>query len=495
MKTRRQFVRNLVVGGLSLPLFEGGLLRTARAASGVGIASHPIEGVFPGFASLTVAEKIARIEQVASAARSHPSGIMICMPFVTRDGLRVVREEDFEGMDQFTYNFGHSFKAVTDFFTNENSITVSGSHLAAQSIRYQATGEPGALAAAREAYRSLRIVYEFGVAADNPGFMGKPFHFQYSVHTTGDQYLHALWGLWTFYPVASSSEQAEIRAMIVAMADYQIKVDYTIFNRSGGSWNQRLDPTDYNAIMAAIVAAAYRFTRDTRYRDAYEFVIQTGKWKTHRRIDYIIEQFKDGTYKPRPWDKLAGARVEEGEFAHWEQIQHSQFTAIAASIIHESLPDLFTAQDLSDVVGLWWDDYTVGFDDEFGGYLYWFLVSTKDRSWRRVPRTKRVPREEWFGGHPMLSFASEWIYGDCLARFLWTAMVVVRHCPPKRDQAVAFVSKVLAQLEPKHLLWICDPDGRQIPPELRYFTEFLSSEVPECVIASYWEGRRLNLWS
>ena len=74
-------------------------------------------------------------------------------------------------------------------------------------------------------------------------------------------------------------------------------------------------------------------------------------------------------------------------------------------------------------------------------------------------------------------------------------MVVARHCPPKRAEAVAFARETLERLQPHHLLWISDPDGKQIPPELRYFTEFLSSEVPECMIASYWEGRRLNLWS
>lgn len=95
----------------------------------------------------------------------------------------------------------------------------------------------------------------------------------------------------------------------------------------------------------------------------------------------------------------------------------------------------------------------------------------------------------------MLSFASKWVYGDCLARFQWTAMVVARHCPEKRDEAAAFAATTLRKLQPRHLLWISDPDGRQIPPEVNYFTRFLSSEVPENVIASYWEGRRLKLWA
>jgi len=465
------------------------------AAPPSGLPDHPIDRLLPDFGGLSPEEKIRRIEQLTSAARAHPSGIMVCMPYITAQGLRQVRTADFDGMDQFSTNFGHRFKAITDFFDNENSITVSGSHLAAQSVRFAATGEPAALAAARVAYRSLRIVFEFGEAAGQRGFMGKPFHFEYSAHTTGDQYLHLLWGLWTFHPVASAGEQAEIRDMIQAVADYQIAVDYTIFNRTGGNWNNRLDPTDYNAVMAALVAAAYKMTGESKYRDAYEFVVRTGKWQTHRRIDYIIEQFRNGTYQAQPWDKIAGAEVAAGEFAHWEQIQHCQFTAISAAIIHECVPDLFTSDDLSRVLALWWADQPMGFDREGWNYLYWFLVSTRDRSWRAVERTPRLPREQWFGGHPTLSFASKWIYGDCLARFQWTAMVVARHCPAKRAEAAAFAAETLRRLQPRHLLWMSDPDGKQMPPELRYFTEFLSSEAPECLIASYWEGRRLKLWT
>jgi len=449
----------------------------------------------PGFADQSTEQKIRSIEKLTSKARAHPSGIMVCMPKIAPEGLRPVRTKDFEGMDQFSFNFGHKFKSITDFFTNENSVTASGSHLAAQSIRFKATGEAEAMAGARAAYKSLRTVFEFGKEAGERGFMGKPFHFEYSAHTTGDQYLHTLWGLWSFYPIASPEEQAEVHDMIVAIADYQIKVDYTIFNRSGGDWNNRLDPTDYNAIMAAIVAAAYKLTGDVKYREAYEFVMLSSKWRTHRRLDDIIDQFRDGSYEAKPWDKIAKANVEGGEFAHWEQVQHCQFLAISASIIHESVPDLFTSEDLSDVLALWWADQPVGFDRDSWGYLYWFIVSSKDRSWRQCERTERMPREEWFGGHPMLSYTSSWIYGDCLARFLSTAMIVAKHCPPCRGEAVAFAAETFQRLEPRHLLWIADPDGKQVPPELHYFTEFLSSEVPECLIASYWEGRHLQLWS
>lgn len=492
---RRNFLKTVLAGGLTLPLGNLSGADHPAGPNALAGASDALNGLLPDFDRISPGEKIRRIERLVSAGRRHSSGIMVCMPYVAPEGLRQVRTSDFEGQDQFSVNFGHKFKAITDFFDNENSITTSGSHLAAQSIRFKATYDPAALAAARVAYRSLRTIFQFGVDAGVPGFMGKPFHFEYSAHTTGDQYLHTLWGLWTFLPIASPAEQSEIRDMLITMADYQMEVDYTIFNRSGGSWNNRLDPTDYNAIMAAIVAVAYKLSGDQKYRDAYKYVVETGNWRTHRRIDYIVEQFQDGTYEPQQWDKIAGAKTDTGEFAHWEQIQHCQFTAISSAIIHECVPDLFTSEDLSRVLALWWADQPMGFDPVNWNYLYWFIISTKDRSWRPVEMTPRLPREEWMGGHPMLSFASKWVYGDCLARFQWTAMVVARHCPPQRESAARFAAGTLQRLEPRHLLWISDPDGQQIPASANYFSHFLSSEVPENMIASYWEGRRLKLWS
>jgi hypothetical protein len=489
--SRRRFVRALLAGSAALPLLR---MRALAATSGEP-KPHPIDALLPGFRERSVADKIQRVERLTTAARAHPSGIFVCMPKVDHTGLRQVRTQDFDGMDKFAENFGLRFKSVTDFFDNENSITTSGSHLAAQSTRYLASREPSALAAAEAAFASLRRIHEFGVEQGRPGFLGKPYHFEYSTHTTGDQYLHALWGLWTFLPIAPPARQAEIRAMITSMADHMIATDFTTHYADGRSWNMREDPTDYNAIMAALVAAAYRVTGDAKYRDSCRFVMRTGKWTTHRRLDLTISRIREGKWNPPRWGRLAGAEKRPDEFVHWEEIQHCQFTAIAASIIHEALPELLSAEELSRVVALWWDDFRTGFDRKNWGYLYWFFVSAKDRSWRPCPRTPRAPRDLWIGGHPMISFTAPWIYGDCMARFLWTAVVVARHCPDRREEAAEFCRETYRRLRPDHLLWISDPDGKQIPAELKYFTEFLSSEVPECLIASYWEGRRLKLWT
>jgi hypothetical protein len=493
MNTRRAFVKTLVVGGVSLPLLD--LLASSSPGANLGGGPNPIEGLFPGFNTLTLRQKIEWIERQTSATRAHPSGIFVCMSKVTPEGLRPVRASDFAGMDQFTDNFGLKFRSVTDFFNNENSITTSGSHLAAQSVRFLASGDPAALAAARKAYGSLHRIYQLGVEHGRAGFMGKPYHFEFSGHTTGDQYLHAMWGLWTFYPVASPDEQAEIRTMIQAFADYLIAADFTLHFENGNHFDMGRDYSDYNAIMAAVVAAAYKLSGDKKYLPAFEHVMSHGRWMTHNRLDWTIGEIKSGKWREPSWETFVHNQKRPGEFVHWEQIIHCQFTAIAASIIHDCMPDRFTSADLDRTVQLWWADHAMGFDPNYWGYLYWFLVSASDRSWRPCPRTERTAKEHWIGGHPMLSYTASWMFGECLTRFLWTAMVAARHCPQLRDEAAGFAAESLKRLQPQHLLWIRDPDGRQVPPELRYFTEFLSSEVPEGMIATYWEGTRLKLWS
>lgn len=493
MSNRRQFMKSLAAGAATWSW----LGRATAQANQPAVASppNPITGLLPGFERLTPREKIQRIQHLMEVGRIHPSGIPLCMPKVTPEGLRQVRTSDFDGMDRFSDNFGLKFKSVTDFFDNENSIFTAGAQLAAEALRFEVTSEPQALVAARRALASLRTIYELGVAQGRAGFLGKPYHFEFSSHTTGDQYLHALWGMWTFFPIASAADQAEIRMMIRGMADDMIAADFTLHFTDGRRANMREDPTDYNAIMGALVAAAYRMTGENKYRDSLQFVLRSGRWMQENRLDRIIDQIRSGRWRVPAQEKFVGEHKRPDEFVHWEQIQHSQFTAVAATIIHESAPDLLPAAELSRILKLWWMDYRAGFDREHWGYLYWFLVSAKDRSWRPCPRTARLPREQWFGGHPMLSYTAPWIYGDCLPRFLWTAVVVARHCPEERDEAVTFCAETFRRLRPDHLLWISDPDGKQIPPELRYFTEFLSSEVPEGVVASYWEGRKLKLWS
>lgn len=494
MPTRRQFVKTLAAGTVTLPWLDLSAAPPGGAPA-TALAPNPIMQVLPGFEALPTLGKIRRIQRLMETGRAHPSGILLCMPKVTAEGLRQVRDSDFDGMDRFSDNFGLKFKSVTDFFDNENSIFSSGCHLAAQSLRYEVTGEPEALAGARRALASLRAIYELGVAQGRTGFLGKPYHFEFSSHTTGDQYNHALWGMWTFFPLASAAEQAEIRMMIRAMADEMMAADFTLHFSNGRHFNMREDTTDYNAIMAALVAAAYKLTGESKYRDSLQLVLRNARWMHERRLDRTIRLIKAGEWRVPPWEKFAGTHKRPDEFIHWEEIIHCQFTVCAATIIHESAPDILPAAELSRIASLWWEDCVTGFDREHWGYLYWFLVSAKDRSWHAFPATPRVPREEWYGGHPMLSYASHWIFGDALARFLWTAVVVARRCPEQREAAVTFCTETYRRLGPEHLLWIRDPDGKQIPPELRYFTEFMSSEVPEGVVASYWEGRRLKLWS
>ena len=53
---------------------------------------------------------------------------------------------------------------------------------------------------------------------------------------------------------------------------------------------------------------------------------------------------------------------------------------------------------------------------------------------------------------------------------------------------------MMASLDWKRLHWLFDADGTQLIPELSYYGECLSSEIPSSCLAAYWRGRCDGLW-
>jgi hypothetical protein len=70
------------------------------------MSPHPIDALLPGLVKLDPAAIVAAVERLTTAARVHPSGIFVCMPFVTAAGLRPMRTEDFGAMDRPDDNWG-----------------------------------------------------------------------------------------------------------------------------------------------------------------------------------------------------------------------------------------------------------------------------------------------------------------------------------------------------------------------------------------------------
>jgi len=75
-----------------------------------------------------------------------------------------------------------------------------------------------------------------------------------------------------------------------------------------------------------------------------------------------------------------------------------------------------------------------------------------------------------------------------------TSAIAAEHCPGEREQIKSVGRRMLESVDDVHLRWLYDPDGRQLLPELSYYGECLSSEVPASFLAAYWKGRCDKLW-
>ena len=108
----------------------------------------------------------------------------------------------------------------------ENSPMVMGELLAAMERKFKVTGDARARRLMARCYNGLRKVYELSQPVA-PGFFCKPYGGVMSDETSSDQYNYALYAFDVYYPYATEAEKAEIREMVVKMADFWMSRDYS----------------------------------------------------------------------------------------------------------------------------------------------------------------------------------------------------------------------------------------------------------------------------
>jgi hypothetical protein len=167
---------------------------------------------------------------------------------------------------------------------------------------------------------------------------------------------------------------------------------------------------------------------------------------------------------------------------------HAKFVTVAADLIVQS-----RASDLplGEITRRWWSEWPYGMDENFLGY-YWFAVDLVNDIWRPLPRTQLLPKERWLFGDPFTSYLSEARWNEPLCRFMISSVIAAEHNPDPEIQSVA--RRMVRSLDPTHLHWIVDLDGKQLLPELSYYGQCLSSEAPGSFLAAYWKARKDRLW-
>ncbi len=454
---------------------------------------NPVPSPLTALAGASIEEKAGLIQAFYQDLAFHESGIMYSLMKIDGDRIRPFEPRDFEGIDAFDFS-GWRIKPAGpwEYRNNENSITTSGIYLAAQTYRYLATDDEAAMEQALKAFRSLDLIYRLGEEDGRAGWMGKPYGFRLSDQTSGDQYLDATWGLFTFLQIAPAAEAKRARQMLIGFADYWRKIDYTIFYLKV-TWSNKHEEHAYNAIFMAINWIAFHLTGDPVYRAEAARFQEIARWQSETGVGAWKRKIHTGEIVDWEFNRLVEDYLGPNEFLCWETTIHSKFTAIAAEILNQLAPEVLPDPDLTTTLETWWKTWSIGMGEDLLPY-YYFIVNVQKDSWRPAPRTERLPRDQWLLGQPGLSYTSQKRWMEPLCRFLITSVITAEHSDHLRQPAIALAKDIMEKVDEVRIKWQHDPDGKQIVPECGDVKEVLSSEMPASYLAAFWRGRGQGFW-
>ncbi len=448
-----------------------------------------------GLPGATAAETATRIQALYDRVAFHSSGLMYSMQRLVDGEVRPFEPRDFEGAF-----FVKSLKidGAWEYLHGENSITHAGIYLAAQAYRIQVEDTPEARAQAARAFRSLELIFAMGVKEDKPGWMCKPYGFRPSDQTSPDQYLDACWGLYAYYAVAPADHRRKIEEMVAAFADYWRSVDYTL-TYFGHVWNFGAWGGYGNAKLILVNALAHHFTGRQVYLDEARKFLDRADWTTGSSVTgwrcRLERERREGglqAHNETPVGGWATPLLKPGEVLFWETAIHCKFVVVAAEILQETHPELIGGR-LPSIMEMWWEQGCYGTGDDMLPY-YWFAADFLKGTWRPLPNTPMLPPESWAFGDPFMGSINQVRWAEPLARSIVTSVIACRHAPGVAERAGAMVRRIIETLDETRLHWMVDPDGKQLPPEIAYYGQSLSSEMGASFLAAYWRGRKDGLW-
>ena len=456
------------------------------------LTTHDLLNGLPGQAP---AEKAARVQALYDRAAFHSSGLMYSMQRLVDGEVRPFEPRDFEGAF-----FVKSLKidGAWEYLHGENSITHAGIYLAAQAYRIRAEDTPDAREQAAKAFRSLEIIYEMGVKEGKPGWMCKPYGFRPSDQTSPDQYLDACWGMYAYHAVAPAEHRCKIGKMIADFADYWRSVNYTL-TYFGNHWNFGEWGGYGNAKLILVNALAHHFTGKQVYLDEVRRFLDRADWITASSVTQwrarLGQEQREGKLQAHNETPIGGwvtPLLKPGEVLFWEAAIHCKFVAVAAEILQETHPEIIGGH-LPALLEMWWEQGNYGTGEDMLPY-YWFAADFLNNTWRPLPNTPMLPRERWAFGDPFMGCINQVRETEPLARSIVTSVIAGRHAPAVAERAIGMARRIMDVLDETRLHWMVDPDGKQLPPEIRYYGQCLSSEMGASFLAAYWRGRKEGWW-
>ena len=438
----------------------------------------------PELEGLDLCGKARVIQSLLEESFFHPSGLFYSILLI--DGphhVRPMARADMEGISdaQVEGCAGAETReaAKNEGMTFENSITSAGNYLQAQTARFAATAAPAAYAEAVRALNSLRMIYDHGREHGRAGWLGKPYGLVPKDHSTPDQYLDALLGLYRFREIAAAAERETIEEMLRDIADFMTRRNYQIWNL-----NDAVDSRPWilaepycNATYVLAQGLAFRVTGADKYRQEALRLAGLSHWRDESNLDL--------------WRSQGLERM-----LMFERVCLGGYVLKAAGAIAEILPEVFSATPEAQAATLdcmckrWWRFCQLGMDTD-GYQHYWIDIDVRNGTWQPtgIRPIEKPPFPGTFG-----SYYSDVRWNDQLYRILTGAFTVVEHCPELRAPTLVWIRDLMAKTNGQRLRWMVDPDGQQLKPDIRWMECQLSSEAPFHYLTAYWRGRTEGFW-
>ncbi len=198
-----------------------------------------------------------------------------CRPLDSRDKLPALSLIDCDSVDFWTY---------------EDAGMATGAFLAAESLRSELDGAPGAFRNAQNAFEGICYIYRLGMKKCE-GFFPKPYGGKYSEHFSRDQYLMVMDGLARFHRIANAEQKKRCTRMICAMSDYWRHIDYSPDYFSLGRSSHLRD--HIGGMFLGVAYIPYHLTRQQKYHD--EFIRLLEQENLGKRMDVTLRSlFRSG---------------------------------------------------------------------------------------------------------------------------------------------------------------------------------------------------------
>ena len=437
----------------------------------------------PELDSLDLEAKADVIQSLVEKSFFHPSGLFYSMLLI--DGphhLRPMTRADMATADLHGSPDEETAEAAkSEGYTFENSITSAGNYLQSQAARFRATADPAARAEAVRALGSLRLIFDYGRKHGRAGWLGKPYGLVPKDHSTPDQYLDALLGLYRFREIASADERQTIDAMLRDIADFMTRRNYQIWNldepEDSRSWN--LAEPYCNATYVLAQALAFRATGEEKYRREALRLAGLSHWREESNLDLWRRQGLD-------------------RMLMFERVCLGGYVLKAAGATAEILPEVFgdtpeaQADALRRMCSRWWAFCQLGMDGD--GYQHYRIdIDVKNGTWRPTG-IRPIDKDHPSIPGTFFSSYSDVRWNDQLYRIMASGITVVEHCPELREPTLAWIKDLMAKTNGRRLRWMVDPDGRQLVADCRWMECQISSEAPFHYLTTYWHGRKAGWW-